>query len=64
MNLKSAERLCSSQVDSSEIHPTPRIDRYLRTEQVQCTQLPIYERIDRWVGGVITWRLINPDASY
>jgi len=51
MNLKSVGELCPRQPDSSEIHPTPHRDRYLPTEQVQCTQLQTYRS---WVGGVIT----------
>jgi len=54
MNLKSAgEQLHSRKPDSCEIHPTPHRDWQLPTEQVQCTQLPTYERMDRWVDGAI-----------
>jgi len=34
MNLKLAGKLCPRKPDSSEIHPTPRRDQYLPTEEV------------------------------
>jgi len=43
-------------------HPTLRRGRHLPTEQVQCTYLPTYERMDRWVGRVKCDAFINPDV--
>jgi len=55
MNIESAgeQLLHSHKPDFCEIRPTPYRD---------CTQLPTYERMDRWVDGVIMWHLINPDV--
>jgi len=46
MNIESAgeQLLHSHKPDFCEIRPTPYRD---------CTQLPTYERMDRWVDGVI-----------
>lgn len=47
------KKLPSFKPDSCEINPTLYSDWHLRTERVQYTQLPTYERMDHWVDGVI-----------